>query len=73
MAPSAAHTEDCGGIPGFYAFLEAVGNPEHPDHDDRIDWYGGTFNPDDFDSVYANKDLGRIAARRKRAAAKRAR
>jgi Plasmid pRiA4b ORF-3-like protein len=24
--------EDCGGIPGFYALLEAVADPNHPNH-----------------------------------------
>ncbi len=65
--------EDCGGIPGFYAFLGAVGDPNHPDHGDRIDWYGDAFDPDRFDAARINKDLRRIAARRKRAAARRAR
>ena len=65
--------EDCGGIPGFYAFLDAVSDPKHPDHDDRMDWYGDTFDPDSFDAARINKDLGRIALRRKRAAAKRPR
>jgi hypothetical protein len=65
--------EDCGGIPGFYAFLDAASDPKHPDHDDQIDWYGDTFDPDSFDAARINKDLGRIAARRKRAGAKRPR
>jgi len=62
--------EDVGSIPGFY---EAIGDPKHPDHEDRIDWYGGIFDPEhiDLDRIY--KDLGRIAARRQRAAAKRTR
>ena len=37
--------EDCGGIPGFYAFLEAIENPRHPDYEDRLEWYGDTFDP----------------------------
>jgi hypothetical protein len=65
--------EDVGGVPGFYAFLEAINDPKHPDHDDRMDWYGGAFDPDDIDANHIHKELGRIAARRKRAAAKRAR
>ena len=65
--------EDCGGIPGFYAFLDAVSDPKHPDHDDQIDWYGDTFDPDSFGAARIHKDLGRIAARLKRAAARRPR
>jgi hypothetical protein len=64
--------EDVGGIPGFYEFLEAIANPGHPDHDDRIEWYGGPFDPAEMDTARINKDLARIAIRRKRAAAKRA-
>ncbi len=45
-----------GGSPGFYAFLEAIGDPKHPDHDDRIDWYGDAFDPDSFDTARINKD-----------------
>jgi len=62
--------EDCGGIPGFYALLEALGDPQHPDHEDRMDWHGGGFNVDDIDATQINKRLAKIAARRKRPAAK---
>ena len=65
--------EDVGGVPGFYEFLDAMSDPTHPDHDDRIDWYGGKFDPEEFDVERIRKDLSRIAARRKRAAVKRAR
>jgi hypothetical protein len=62
--------EDVGGIPGFYAFLDAIDDPKHPDHDDRIEWYGGVFDPNEIDIDRIRKDLHRIAARRKRAIAK---
>lgn len=57
--------EDCGGIPGFYDFLEAIADPQHPDHEDRLDWYGGPFDPADMDVAQVNQELARIAARRK--------
>lgn len=57
--------EDCGGISGFYAFLEAIADPQHPDHDDCLDWYGGPFDPTDMDVAQINQELARIAARRK--------
>jgi Plasmid pRiA4b ORF-3-like protein len=63
--------EDCGGIPGFYAFLDAINDPKHPDHADRIDWYGGRFDPGNLDIEPIQKHLARIATRRKRAIAKR--
>jgi len=62
--------EDIGGIPGFYEFLEAMADPKHPDHEDRLDWYGGIFDPADFDREHIDKVLARIAARHKRAASK---
>ncbi len=37
--------EDVGGIPGYYAFLEAVTDPKHPEHDRLKDWFGETFDP----------------------------
>jgi hypothetical protein len=63
--------EDVGGVPGFYEFLEAIADPKHPDHEDRLDWYGGSFDPKDLETERINKELVRLATRRKRAAAKR--
>lgn len=64
--------EDVGGIPGFYEFLDAIADPEHPDHEDRLDWYGGPFDPAELDAKPIEKELARLAARHRRAAAKRA-
>lgn len=64
--------EDVGGIPGFEAFLEAINDPKHPDHADRLDWYGGPFDPADMDRTRITKRLAAIASRRKRTLAKRA-
>lgn len=63
--------EDVGGVPGFYAFLEAIGDPDHPDHEDQRGWYGDAFDPADMDRKRIDKQLAAIAARRKRALAKR--
>jgi hypothetical protein len=63
--------EDVGGVPGFYAFLEAINDRKHPDHEHWIDWYGGAFDPKAIDLDSIQKHLSRIAARHKRAAAKR--
>lgn len=59
--------EDCGGIPGFYNLLEAIGDPEHEDHDDRLDWLGGDFDPDAFSVDEVNRRLQPVLRRRKAA------
>lgn len=62
--------EDVGGIPAFYEFLDAIADPEHPDHEDRLEWYGGPFDPSELDAERIQKALARIATRRKRAKSK---
>ena len=37
--------EDCGGIPGFAEFVEAMADPRHPEHEAMRAWYGGEFDP----------------------------
>lgn len=44
-----APPEDIGGPPGFAHFLECLRNPEHPEHDDMMKWYGKTFDSEDID------------------------
>jgi hypothetical protein len=40
--------EDCGGVGGYEDFLEAIGDPEHDEHEEMLKWVGGEFDPDDF-------------------------
>jgi hypothetical protein len=35
-----ARPEDCGGISGFYAQLEALADRNNPDHEDANEWFG---------------------------------
>jgi len=49
--------EDCGGIWGYASFLEAIRDPEHPDHDEMVEWVGGEFDPDAFDLAEINREL----------------
>lgn len=41
--------EDCGGVHGFEALLEAIANPRHPEHAQLVEWSGGAYNPNAFD------------------------
>lgn len=41
--------EDCGGSRGFEAFLGAIADPGHEEHEGLLEWCGGDFDPDGFD------------------------
>jgi hypothetical protein len=55
--------EDCGGIPGFYDLLEAGRNPEHPRHEELLEWVGEEWDPDAFSLDDVNQ---RLHGRRRR-------
>lgn len=52
--------EDCGGVWGYEEFLEAIRDPEHEEHEDLLDWIGGSFDPEGFDLNEVNRELKRI-------------
>jgi hypothetical protein len=52
--------EDVGGVWGYAEFLQAINNPEHPEHADMLDWIGGGFDPEAFHLERANAALKRI-------------
>jgi hypothetical protein len=52
--------EDIGGIWGYYDFLEILKNPQHPDHEDMMEWIGGSFDPEEFDLDLVNEQLRKI-------------
>jgi hypothetical protein len=49
--------DDVGGIPGYEHFLNALADPDHPEHEDMVTWIGGRFDPDDFDVQRANREI----------------
>jgi hypothetical protein len=52
--------EDSGG-PWFYdELLEIVDDPDHPDHEERIEWLGDRFDPEAFDAAAADRRLARF-------------
>lgn len=57
--------EDVGGIWGYEQFLDAIRDPEHPEHEDYVEWIGDEFDPEAFDLDRVNALLH--LKRRKRA------
>jgi Plasmid pRiA4b ORF-3-like protein len=52
--------EDVGGIWGYYDFLEALNDPNHDEHDSYMEWWGGYFDPEEFDIGEVNQVLQEI-------------
>ena len=42
--------EDCGGIWGYEDFLKIIKNPNHEEHEEKLEWIGGEFDPEHFDA-----------------------
>lgn len=51
--------EDCGGIYGYFDFVEAISDPKHERHDELLDWHG-PYNPEAFDPSAATKSMRRF-------------
>jgi len=49
--------EDCGGHWGYADILEALKDPDNPEHEELLDWVGGEFDPEAFEVEAVN---GRI-------------
>jgi hypothetical protein len=48
--------EEIGGTWGYEYFLEALQDPQHPDHDEYMEW-GAGFDPETFDLDEINEEL----------------
>jgi hypothetical protein len=59
-----APPEDCGGVPGFYNLLEAIGDPKHDQHEETRDWLGDDFDPEAFSVDEVNQRLAPLHQRR---------
>lgn len=54
----ASPPEDVGGIWGYANFLEALGDPNHPEHEEYREWIGeDEFDPEAFDCEAVNREL----------------
>ena len=61
MAPRAgAPPDDCGGVPGYYEFVAAVTDPNHPEHAEMVQWIGRPWDPAEFDISLVNAWLNDI-------------
>lgn len=49
--------EDCGGVWGYADLLEAIADPEHPEHEDTLEWVGDEFDPEKFELDKVNERL----------------
>jgi hypothetical protein len=52
--------EDCGGTWGYESLLEALQDPNHPEHEDMREWIGEEFDSERFDVEAVNKALRRV-------------
>lgn len=52
--------EDVGGVWGYDSFLEAINDPNHPEHEMYVEWIGEGFDPEAFDLDTVNDRLKHI-------------
>ncbi len=57
--------DDCGGVGGYYDFLAAIGDPNHPEHDSLLEWIRGSFDPNEFSLEAVNAELEHLRIRKK--------
>jgi len=61
----AAPPDDCGGVWGYAELVEVLGDPDHPEHEDRLEWLGlddaAGFDPDRFDADAVTRALSNLA------------
>jgi hypothetical protein len=57
--------EDVGGPWGYAEYLEALADPNHERHAEMVEWRGPDFDPNAVDNAAIQKQLNRLAPRRK--------
>src|SRR5258708_1799653 len=61
--------EDCGGIGGFYNLLDIIGDPNHEEHEEMLEWVDDDYDPEAFSLDDVNRTLARFHRRRRKASA----
>ena len=54
---NACPPEDVGSVPGYEDFVAAMADPNHPEHDEMLAWYGRPYDPAAFDTSDINLSL----------------
>jgi hypothetical protein len=62
---NACPPENIGGPPGYELFLEILGNRDHAQHAEMMEWVGGVFDPKGFDLNRINREFKRVKGRRR--------
>ena len=57
---NATPPDDCGGVYGYYEFVAAVTDPNHPEHAEMAEWIGRPWDPAEFDIGRVNAWLSNI-------------
>ena len=55
--------EDVGGVPGYYDFLEAIADPRSQESREMLEWYGESYDPEDFDQEGTATAMAAMATR----------
>lgn len=58
-AKRACPPEDCGGPWGYPDLLEVIQDKNHPDHEEMLDWVGGSFDPEEVNLDQINAQFKR--------------
>ena len=56
--------EDCGGISGYYHLVEAMRDPQHPEHEEMVESMGEVYDPVGFTIEQVNRIFQRRKSRR---------
>jgi hypothetical protein len=53
--------EDVGGPWGYHDFLDAIADPNHQEHAEKLEWFGSNFDPNNADVEALNQALHALA------------